>query len=313
MKNLFFILFFIVSLFARSQDFKKVDLIVNQYPSYFNSIEAFANKVNTDFNTDLEKVRAVYYWVSNHIFYDYAQANRTYRRRTYYESEADLERQLKLMAEQVLRRKRGVCEGYAQLTRFVLQDLQINCKVIKGYAKNDYREIGVIKEKTNHAWNAVFINNKWHLLDATWSTGNDKDEPGKFDFDDFYFLTNPELMIYTHYAEDTKWLLLDQPMSKSAFFYTPLFYDYYHKSGLKFTKIQGLIKSSDEITILFDEINENVTYSYFLEGSQSKYSQPLRFEKQGNKYITHIPFRKGRKTGLTIFAQGKACVAFRII
>ena len=312
MKYIFFVLSLLASLLINSQDFKSIDSIVDRYPNKFNSISEFADKVSSNFSTVLEKTRAVYYWVSNHVFYDYNEAKINYRKRYYFKNQKELEIFRRRYAENVLRRKTGICEGYSQLMKFVLRDLGIKCEIVSGYAKNQFKHIGVIQKNTSHAWNAVFVDGKWHLLDATWSTGNDEDEPGKFEFDDFYFFTKPELMILSHYAKDSKWLLLEKPMSKSAFFYAPIFYNYYHKSGLALTKMNGLIKSSHQITLTFDLIDEANTYSYYIKGSRSRYSQPLKITKIGDKYVAKIPFRKGRKTGLTVYANRKACMTFKI-
>ena len=42
--------------------------------------------------------------------------------------------------------------------------LNIKVEVIPGYSKGYGFKAGDTFEKTNHAWNAVLINNKWSLL-----------------------------------------------------------------------------------------------------------------------------------------------------
>src|SRR5690606_21327728 len=117
--------------FSFSQDYKSVDAIVSKYPSKFNSIEQFSNRISNDLKTDIDKVRAVYYWISNHIEYDY----KSYRdQKNDYKSinyESGLDYQDKLLsiqrkyAEKVFRKNTGVCEGYSQLLKFTLTELGI--------------------------------------------------------------------------------------------------------------------------------------------------------------------------------------------
>lgn len=58
MRVFLLILFTISVQITLSQDFTKVDSIVKNYPKEFKSIERLANRINSDFETDLEKTRA---------------------------------------------------------------------------------------------------------------------------------------------------------------------------------------------------------------------------------------------------------------
>ena len=57
---------------------------------------------------------------------------------------------------------KAVCEGYAKGFKYLMDSLNIPCVVACGVGTNNegYTE--------NHAWNYVFINEKWYALDATW-------------------------------------------------------------------------------------------------------------------------------------------------
>src|SRR5690606_2162152 len=125
-----------------------------------------------------------------------------------------------------------------------------------GYAKTSTGEIGHIVNTTNHAWNAVKIDNKWKLIDATWSTGNDEANPGSFNFSEEYFLIKPEKLILNHFPEDSKWQLLNPIITKENFFFKPLFYGPYFLSNLELkNNVNGIIKvkQGDSITLVFDK------------------------------------------------------------
>jgi Transglutaminase-like superfamily len=64
-----------------------------------------------------------------------------------------------------IRRKKAVCNGYAQTFRDLCLLNNIYATVIVGYtAYNDLTDSAQIL----HAWNAVRIDNKWHLMDISW-------------------------------------------------------------------------------------------------------------------------------------------------
>ncbi len=56
----------------------------------------------------------------------------------------------------------SVCEGYAKALKYLLNSAGIKCELIQGTATSS-------SGKTeNHAWNAVFLDEKWFLIDSTW-------------------------------------------------------------------------------------------------------------------------------------------------
>lgn len=55
-----------------------------------------------------------------------------------------------------------VCEGYTRAFKYLADMAGIKCVLMQGSATNRDN----MTEK--HAWNAVYLNNKWYLIDATW-------------------------------------------------------------------------------------------------------------------------------------------------
>lgn len=53
---------------------------------------------------------------------------------------------------------------------------------LSGYSKGYGYTVGQAFEgDSTHAWNAVYLEGRWHLLDSTWGSGN-VDTSGKFTF-----------------------------------------------------------------------------------------------------------------------------------
>lgn len=314
MRTILLAIFLFSTWFSFTQDFKKVDSIVKEYPKTFESIISFADKINSDFDSDIEKTRAAYYWISNNISYDYKDkesvAKRKYNKESFANDLYNIDKYK--YAEKSLSSNKAICAGYSLVLKHTLDELNIKCEVINGYAKTDISDVGWKTNETNHAWNAVYLNDKWQLIDATWSTGNEEGKPSYFNFDDSFFLIKPRDLIWSHFPKDKKWQLLDKPVSTSAFFYAPIIHTGYYNSGLELTRMQGLIKPKENIQIAFDTINQKNQY-YYQFSEDSLNLEPITFVKEGEMYIAQIPYNKTKGKKLVIFSDYKACLSFKII
>jgi transglutaminase/protease-like cytokinesis protein 3 len=99
----------------------------------------------------------------------------------------------------------------------------IECEIIDGYGRSESANVETL-DSPNHSWNAVKLNNKWYLCDATWSAGYML--AGRFfvsEYNDGYFLTAPTLFGKNHYPLKSKWLLTDK-VTKKSFTESPLYY-----------------------------------------------------------------------------------------
>ena len=59
-------------------------------------------------------------------------------------------------------KKTAVCEGYAKAYKYLLNSAGIECEILQGIGKNSSGNT------ESHAWNAVYLDNKWYLVDVTW-------------------------------------------------------------------------------------------------------------------------------------------------
>lgn len=304
---------------AVAQNYATVDTKVASYPTSFPSVEAFAERIEKDFTKDADKVRAAYFWIATNIKYSYmgARGRRIYPRikiKTWTSQEDFEYKYNKVYAKHALQAKSAVCEGYAQLLFYVCEALDIKAKVISGNAKTFREEIGKIPNDTDHAWNAVFFNNQWNLIDATWSTGNEEGKPGKFDFTDSYFCTAPEKLILTHFPEDEAWQLLEDKKSKKWFYNQPLFYEKYLRVKAALApNMTGILnaKMKDSISLQFTYID--TTKNYYYSFTRDEYIKPLKPKRTGDVYVVKVPFNGTNPDYLGIYANNDAIMEFRII
>ncbi|VDD81628.1 unnamed protein product [Mesocestoides corti] len=117
----------------------------------------------------------------------------------------------------------------------------LHCVAISGYAKGvDYfpgdRFQGL---PANHSWNAVYLKGSWQLVDAHWATrylssGVNMQDNVVYEYDDFYFLMEPQQAIYSHFAEDCRWQLLPKKLTLAQFESLPLTKSQFFKCAMDF-------------------------------------------------------------------------------
>ena len=96
----------------------------------------------------------------------------------------------------------------------------------------------------NHEYNAVYLEDKWYLIDSLWGTGFfDSNDIFVKTFNDFYFCADPELLIKSHFPEDGKWQLTKKKFTLEEFSSWPKFYSEFFKSDIdKYSPEEGYIK-----------------------------------------------------------------------
>jgi transglutaminase/protease-like cytokinesis protein 3 len=120
------------------------------------------------FSTDLEKGRAIFTWLTEHIAYDCGQHNRL-------DTEPDeathplyyTQQQLEL----ILTRRRTRCEGYAFMFKTMCKLAGIYATTREGYARFDGRKVDAATVQPNHAWSAACFDGDWFEIDLSAAAG----------------------------------------------------------------------------------------------------------------------------------------------
>ena len=252
MSILFTLLFIVASLLSFGQatknNFSLIDQKVKTIQS--NSIDSLSTMLCSSYKTPIEKVRSIFKWVTENIEYDvvgYHNINEIYSglfRPTISIIDSVVFKDYNdRIVEKVLKEKRAICDGYARVFKTLCDKANIQSVITSGHIRWYSEPIGVVTNRT-HAWNAVFINNKWQLLDPTWASGTADDEVTKFSkkYNDFYFLTDPIQFFNNHYPFDPKWALFSNPPSRQLFYYYPFFHeDFYTSHIISYKPTNGLI------------------------------------------------------------------------
>jgi hypothetical protein len=195
--------------------FAKADSLASLYATHsLKDLKRLSDKLTTPFTTQEEKFRAIYTWVCSNIKNDY----RLYlsikkKREKFKDSPEELiewnKKISRLVFSRLVNEQKTICTGYAYLIKELATCAGLSCVIVNGYGRTAQSNIGG-EGVANHSWNAVLLNKKWYLCDATWSSGIIDSQTAEFikkiNFD--YFLPDPSLFIRTHYPIDPAWMLL---------------------------------------------------------------------------------------------------------
>ncbi len=134
-----------------------------------------------------------------------------------------------------LAHRKAVCQGYAELFQKLCRIAGVPCEVISGYGRGLGFAIGQAENvrQSNHAWNAVKIEDRWRLLDVTWDAGHVRGRSYHKQYGTSYLFAEPRHFLHTHFPTEAKWQLLDRPLSAEEFAALPLLEGRFFASGLR--------------------------------------------------------------------------------
>ncbi|MGB3586865.1 MAG: transglutaminase domain-containing protein [Tunicatimonas sp.] len=203
------VLFFSTTIsLAQEIDYSEIDLHARQAPKKFHQdLDKLIKYLIKPANNDYERVRSFYSWIAENIAYD-IQLFRNYRPSSYQP----------LSPTDVLKQRKAVCQGYAELLQEMCRQVGIKSYVVGGYSKG----FGYVPKAkftvADHAWNVISIEGNWYLIDVTWGSGG-INEKMKFvkQFNELYFLTDPKVFVLNHLPLAPMWQLLDCPVPMKAY------------------------------------------------------------------------------------------------
>jgi hypothetical protein len=166
------------------------------------SLESVGKSIAAKESDPFRRVKLLHDWVVTRFTYD-SEALRT----------------LKIPpqdAQTVFKKRVAVCEGYART--LVALGKASGDDIL--YLVGDVREESGSVAPIGHAWNAVHIKGAWYLVDATWDDPVMRDGSAAYQTD--YLFIPPSLAVFDHFPEQSRWQLLEKPLSRGDFLRQPL-------------------------------------------------------------------------------------------
>ncbi|KRY34231.1 Kyphoscoliosis peptidase [Trichinella spiralis] len=154
--------------------------------------------------TDVEIARAIYRWI-------------TVKNLNLMEFDQELDPNTPMG---ILRGIKFGTESYHVLFKRLCSYAGLHCVVIKGYSKSAGYQPGMRFDggRFRNTWNAVYLGGSWRFVHL------------RYEYDDHYFMTDPEEFIFEFFPSQCEWQLLKRPLSRQQFeelpFVRSLFFHY---------------------------------------------------------------------------------------
>lgn len=129
--------------------------------------------------TDYDKEYALYVWLTGTVSYDQRHYEKSGAPRTSYEPYGPLIE------------GKGVCLGYAETFRLLMDMAGIECITVTGAG---------FQNRENHAWNMVKLNGEWYCVDPTWDLNPGINQDGEPVYG--YFNVTSDVMALTDHQWD---------------------------------------------------------------------------------------------------------------
>ncbi len=203
----------------------------------YNKMKDVLREIIDDNMTDVEKIKAIHDYIILNVTYDQELL-------TLISSSNNISNYNGFYLEGVFNDKKAVCEGISKALASLANIEGIPCVTVEGYQTNNPSGVG-------HAWNKVYVNNNWYIIDAT-SDGiiiNNTYEILSYK----YFLIDEETMQKVYIGNTYKNIICNKK------------YDYYnnYKYKLDSNEYTYVISNQDELKniVKFFETNTNTKKS----------------------------------------------------
>ncbi|MEI8371541.1 MAG: transglutaminase domain-containing protein [Planctomycetota bacterium] len=259
------------------------------------TIEPLVHWLVRDVKDDFLKVKILHDWIADNI--DYDTESLLAGRREW------------LPWQDTLTRRKAFCQGYAELLQKMCQIAAIPCEVISGSGRGYGFMIGRAENvrEPNHAWNAVKIQEHWHLIDVTWDAGHIEGKTYHKQYGTAYLFAEPRQFLHKHFPTDTKWQLLERPLTAEEFAQLPLLEGRFFEQGLKLAiALRRLHPVGDSVQFTLT-VPENILLTVQLEepGSTDKFKGRtiVRRDRKGANVL--VTFPKAGCWGVRLFTKSR--------
>lgn len=299
--NILLILTFILSSFvtdaeksiSSDQNWTTIDQHALEAPRRSErSVERLSTYFLEKADTEQEKARIIYRWMTDRISYD-----------TDAFFMGDISNTSSM---EVLRFRKAVCSGYAVLFRDLAEAMDLEVKIVSGHSKGygfDPDKVSTLAD--NHAWIVAKIDGQWKIIDPTWGAGHIPVDSRNFvkNFSEFYFFADPEKIIYTHFPSDPNWQLLDVPIDQETYLNQPLISTYFFQLGMEIGDKNNLYIETDGFFETTFGVPPNVALTAILRHTESREEQDVFLRYLSGSIEMQSNLRRSGNYNLNIFAR----------
>lgn len=276
-------------------DFSQIDRLAKQLNYSGTSVTELANLLAHNAQTESEKARIIYAWITQHITYDVAAFLDAVNNDNYPD----------VAVETVLRDRTTICSGYSNLYHALAEAMNLKSAIVIGYAKGATPASEKFQD-VNHAWNSVRIDGAWYLLDATWGAGSVRDNKFVPGYKPYYFATAPEEFINNHYPQDKGWQLLNRTYTRVEFDSLPSIASRFYNLGLKLVSHKNYhISTSNQFNIELKIPQNVVAIAELTQNGQGLLDNSILSNRNGDRLIVSVAPPETGTYDLIIYAKEK--------
>ncbi|VDN59128.1 unnamed protein product [Dracunculus medinensis] len=222
-------------IYTNTSVFENIDEIaITMAQSEVTTFTELIRTLTMNARSDIEKARAIYRWI-------------TVKNLNVMQFDNHLDSNTPMG---LLRGIKHGTESYHVLFKRLCSYAGLHCVVIKGYSKSAGYQPGYRFDdnRFRNTWNAVYLSGSWRFVQCNWgarhlvnakevsSRGSGyKEDTLRYEYDDHYFMTDPEEFIYEFFPQDSEWQLLQRPISLRQFECLPFVRSLFFRYGLSFT------------------------------------------------------------------------------
>ncbi|KAL2023820.1 hypothetical protein VTK56DRAFT_1087 [Thermocarpiscus australiensis] len=172
------------------------------------------------YRSDVQRLRAIFTWVSEKIAWEED-----------FDGPIDTRR--------VVQTKRGCAEEYATLVLEMCAAVGLTCEIVRGYLKTPGEIPDVnIMPRSNHWWNAVLVDSEWRIMDCCLASPSNPrrglySSHSSSSADPWWFLTRPSEICWTHIPEHHAQQHMCPPVADEILLNLPCACPPYFKNGLQ--------------------------------------------------------------------------------
>ncbi|KAJ9143766.1 Variant SH3 domain-containing protein [Pleurostoma richardsiae] len=211
-------------------------------PPMTTAITLATTYVCRPYRSDVQRLRAIFTWVSEKICWEED-----------FEGAIDTRR--------VIQTKRGCAEEYALLVLEMCAAVGLHCEIIRGYLKTpgEIPDAGIMP-RSNHWWNAVLVDNEWRIMDCCLASPSNPSR-GLYSSasstmaDFWWFLARPTEVCWTHIPEHHAQQHICPPVAHEILLNLPCACGPYFMNGLQMVDYNTALTRIEDLEMVHVKFN----------------------------------------------------------
>lgn len=213
--------------FGQIDEYTEIDAVVRDKYIKSNDAYSIAEEISYEYDSEEEKIRTIFVWIADNIEYSYdtyldQKENRSERRI----KSKDPEERAELIVEQkeddlsrALKKRGGVETDFTFMFIKMCEAVGVEAGEVRGYLRRSERRIGQMPRRPDHLWTWAMVDGRKQFFDVYLGAGTFDKKTKEFtkDFDGNYFMIKPEVLILSHYPEDSTLQGIEPLLSQQEF------------------------------------------------------------------------------------------------